>query len=663
MGDVENGKGGGGLQIVFKNLSYTVKQRKKGTTKKAILDDVSGVMEPARLTAVMGASGAGKTTLLNVLAGFARSNGGQNVVQGGIAVNGTPVSGDKMRKISGFVHQEDVILHTMTVREALTFSAMLKLPGSMPGPQKAQRALDIAYLLNLHKSLDSVVGSAMIKGISGGEKRRLSLGMEMVTEPSILFLDEPSSGLDAFNAFKVVHILRSVAHRHRRTVVCTIHQPSSECFHMFDSLLVLAAGQVIYQGDVTQMVDWFASVGYQCPNYTNPADFLFMEVLNAAVLQDETSGAAGTHSAGPADAAAGAAASNGHHHAQPLGISAGPAGSSNHASPAQVQAGAADAHSAEDERIAGLIAAWKGSHHTASLQRAFTDRAFLDSGVSKEAEGSRAPFALQWLLLAQRAARNAWRNPLVIKGKLAQTIFLSLVGRRIAAGPPPVCTLQGLFGSTMGILTVFGAEKVVFQREYGNGMYGLPAYFISRWAVELPFQVVMPVMSAVICYWMIGYQNIAEKFGWFALTLVLMDTCGAGLGIFVSCIFNDLSVALSVMPMFLLPLMVFSGFFVNSNTIPPYFAWQKTASTQIQYISPMRYGFLALSKNEFSGLQINCTPDQDCAPGFNGETVLRNMGFDTKGSVEQNAGILFAMLWGLLVLAYIALWLAVRRLS
>ncbi|KXZ56662.1 hypothetical protein GPECTOR_1g597 [Gonium pectorale] len=595
----------------------------------------------------MGASGAGKTTLLNVLAGFTKS---QDKVEGSITVNGLPVDSGKMRRISGFVHQEDVILHTMTVREALVFGAILKLPSTMPRPQKVQRALDIAALLNLQKSLDSMVGSSMLKGISGGEKRRLSLGIEMVTEPAILFLDEPSSGLDAFNAFKVVHILRSVAHRHGRTILCTIHQPSSEVFHMFDDLIILADGQVegaglgvIYLGEVEGMVDWFGGLGYRCPTYTNPADYLFMEVLNSQVRAEEVTQTSGDGTARVAPA--GEASGRGTH------------GDAAEASP-----------SGEDARITTLIKAWKTRDETA-MQRSATSRELLETGISKEAENTAAAFWIQVPLLAQRAARNAWRNPLVAKGKLAQTIFLSVVvgliflrigddqrGVQDRQGSLFFLVVQGMFGSVMGVLTVFGAEKAVFQREYGNRMYGLPAYFISRWLVELPFHVVCPVLSAVICYWLIGYQNKAERFGWFALTMVLMDTCGAGLGIFVSCLFNDLSVALSVMPMFLLPLMVFSGFFVNSNTIPPYFSW-------IQYISPMHYGFIALAKNEFSGLQIKCKPDQGCAEGYNGDMVLRNMGFDDKGSVQQNAGILFAMMWGLLILAYVALFLAVRRLT
>lgn len=638
------------MQIVYQDLKYTVqvKTKKDGLVSRDILKGISGVIEPARMTAVMGASGAGKTTMLNVLAGFVKSG---VKVSGSIGVNGLPVTPDKMRQVSAFVHQEDVILQTMTVREAVLFSAMLKLPPSMTREEKQRRALDVAALLNLTKTLDSVVGSATIKGISGGEKRRLSLACEMITNPSILWLDEPTTGLDTFTAYKVAKILVTLAQLHHRTVVCTIHQPSSDIFHMFDDLIVLADGQELYHGAAAEMVNWFSSLGHVCPQYTNPADYLFMDLLNVSIK--------GTHAAdseynfigkSPSDVALNDAD----------GKQAAAAAASRHAATAAVA----------DVRLAELIDAWASGPHTATLKRQFTERTgLLSTGISADAIQHKAPFLVQFVLLGQRAFKNAWRNPLIAKGKLAQTIFLSLVvgliylqvgsdlrGVQDRQGSLFFLVVQGLFGSVMGTLTVFGAEKAVFEREYSSRLYGLPAYFVSRWAVELPNQVAFPVLSAVIVYWMIGYQNTAEKFGWFALIQVLMDNCGAALGVFVSCLFNDISVALAVMPMFLLPLLIFSGFFVNSSTIPPYFNW-------IQYISPMHYGFVALAKNEFEGLEVHCTPDQDCAPGFDGYKVITNMGFDDKGSIAQNAGILFALVPSLLMLAYLALWHAVWRLT
>jgi ABC-type sugar transport system ATPase subunit len=206
------------LAITYEDLRYTVQVKDAETKKmvsKEILKGLTGVLKPARLTAVMGASGAGKTTFLNLLSGYPASSA---TVSGSIKVSGHEISPAKMRGISGFVHQEDVIMDTMTVREALTFSAMMRLPqdmerGAKVGPRRSraaasarrpplpvhlpgsaarhglmlapprrlpavlqvQRALDVAELLGLTHALDTAVGSAMIKGISGGEKRRWGL--------------------------------------------------------------------------------------------------------------------------------------------------------------------------------------------------------------------------------------------------------------------------------------------------------------------------------------------------------------------------------------------------------------------------------------------------------------------------------------------------------
>lgn len=622
------------MQIVYRDLKYTVQVKDKETKsfiKKDILKGLNGVIQPGRTTAVMGASGAGKTTFLNVLAGM---HSGMATVDGTISVNGDVADGNTMRRISGFVHQEDVILETMTVREALMFAAELKLPREMSRSEKERRAMAVADMLNLRKALDNLVGSSLIKGISGGEKRRLSLGMEMITNPSILFLDEPTSGLDSFTAYKVARILRNVAHRYGRTIVCTIHQPSSEVFNIFDDLIVLAEGEVVYHGPVQEMVSYFKTIGYECPNNFNPADFLFMDVLNAG-------GSGGDDdkydfiAANQDDAAA-----------------------------------RAKAKEQESARMRQIINTWNASQRGETMTRSLTDKTTKSVGIDASAILQYAAWWIQFRLLAVRAAKNAWRNDLILKGKLAQTVILSLVVGLVylklgddeqsiqdRQGSLFFIIVQMYFGAVMGTLTVFGAEKAVFQREFSGRLYGLPAYFISRTVVNLPAQIIMPILSSVIMYWMVGYQNTPEKYAWFMLILILIDNCGAAMGVFVSCIFNDIAVALTIMPLFLLPLMVFSGFFVNQDTLGWWFRW-------ISYISPMKYGFVALAKNEFSGLTLTCNPtDSGCGPNGtkDGQSVINLLGFDNEGSVGQNAGILFALMWGFFLMAYVALWFAVRR--
>ncbi|MEW5318451.1 MAG: hypothetical protein WDW38_009672 [Sanguina aurantia] len=562
------------MQIVFRDLVYKVQVKekgKKGLVTREILRGLNGVIQPSRATAVMGASGAGKTTLLNILAGHV---GGAASVTGSISVNGETITPERMRLISGFVHQEDVILETMThcsrkARNTMTCSAH----------------------------------------VTGGEKRRLSLGMEMITNPSILYLDEPTSGLDTYTSYKVAKILSSVSHRHHRTVVCTIHQPSSDIFHEFDDLIVLAEGQILYQGLAEKMVEYFGSIGYVCPHYTNPADYLFMDILNTSTKGNDAAFDFMTRAS-----------------AQDL---------------VALESHKASVKLAEEGRMSELVASWHKSAAGKDIARMMADpNMLITTGISSQALQQQASIFLQFYLLALRSSKNMWRNSLILKAKLAQTVFLSVIvaliflhikpdlaGVQDREGSLFFIVVSGIFSSLTGTLTVFGAEKVVFSREYGSRMYSLFAFFSSRWLVELPTHIILPIVSSCIMYWIIGYQNTTIKFWWFALT--------------------------AVMPMVMMPLMIFSGFFVNMDSLHPYFHW-------IPYISPMRYGFIVLAQNEFSGLVINCSPEQKCAPGYSGESVISLLGFDSVGGIEQNLGILFAMMCGLIFLAYIALWNAVR---
>jgi len=226
-------------------------------------------------------------------------------------------------------------------------------------------------------------------------------------------------------------------------------------------------------------------------------------------------------------------------------------------------------------------------------------------------------------------------------------------------------SVNGIMLSTMGVLNIFAAEKAVFIREYGSGLYGLPAYFLSRTFVELPFKIIFPIISGSIIYWTIGYQNVASKFLIMLTIMVLLENTGTALGVFVASFFSDIAPALAVVPMLLMPLMIFSGFFVNTATSPIWLRW-------IKYISPMKYSFVALIKNEFTGLHLHCTPDQQqnatssgnsipYCPITSGEQVISLLGFDQEQSIGLNLLILLCMYVGLLFCGYLALWSQVLR--
>jgi ABC-type multidrug transport system ATPase subunit len=186
------------------------------------------------------------------------------VVTGELLINGQPVEPTHVKSLSGLVFQDDLILQTMTVREALTMAAILRLPAAMSMDERLSRVEEVIQMLKLEKSADVVVGDSEVKGISGGERKRLSVGMELINNPYLLFLDEFSSGLDTFTARKVGEILKELA-QSGRTIVSTIHQPSAELFFMFDDLLLLAEGQTLYFGPTTGVISYFERLGHKIP--------------------------------------------------------------------------------------------------------------------------------------------------------------------------------------------------------------------------------------------------------------------------------------------------------------------------------------------------------------------------------------------------------------
>ena len=256
--------------LQFENVGYHL-------NGKQILSGIQGMAQPGQITAIMGASGAGKTSFLDILA---RKNK-RGVVEGQFYVNGEKVVDNEYRSVIGFVDQDDTMLSTLTVHETILTSALLRLPRDMGVSVKEQRVTEVEKQLGIFHIKDQLIGSAEGRGISGGERRRVSIACELVTSPSILFLDEPTSGLDAYNAFNVVESLVTLARTYNRTIIFTIHQPRSNIVALFDQLILLAKGRVVYSGAFTSCQHYFDQLGYSCPPGFNIADYLVDLTMHA----------------------------------------------------------------------------------------------------------------------------------------------------------------------------------------------------------------------------------------------------------------------------------------------------------------------------------------------------------------------------------------------
>ncbi|KAL1307274.1 hypothetical protein AAHE18_17G020900 [Arachis hypogaea] len=250
-------------KMVTKVATQQVEQEKY----KKILKGITGSIGPGEILALMGPSGSGKTTLLKVIGGRLLEN-----VKGNITYNDVRFNPAIKRRI-GFVTQEDVLFPQLTIEETLIFSAFLRLPTNMSKQQKYAKVENTIKELGLERCRHTKIGGGFLKGISGGERKRTSIGYEILVDPSLLLLDEPTSGLDSTSANKLLLTLQGLA-KGGRTIITTIHQPSSRIFHMFDKLLLISEGYPVYYGKARDSMEYFSSLRFAPDIPMNPAEFL-----------------------------------------------------------------------------------------------------------------------------------------------------------------------------------------------------------------------------------------------------------------------------------------------------------------------------------------------------------------------------------------------------
>ncbi|CAG9798107.1 unnamed protein product [Chironomus riparius] len=254
------------IDINFENIVYSVPVPKQ-KEKKIVLKGVSGRFKSGELTAILGPSGAGKSSLLNILTGFTTKG-----VKGTLEMG--KKSSNSAQKLCSYILQDDNLYPFFTVNETMLIATNLKISSRCMSHNDKQILID-----NILDTLHLVhAKETRCRNLSGGQKKRLSIALELIDDPPILFLDEPTTGLDSSSSTYTIRLLHNLA-REGRTIVCTIHQPSATIYEMFDLVYVLAEGYCIYQGSHSNTVPYLASQGFQCPQFHNPADYL-LEVAN-----------------------------------------------------------------------------------------------------------------------------------------------------------------------------------------------------------------------------------------------------------------------------------------------------------------------------------------------------------------------------------------------
>lgn len=628
----------------FQGLSYRLDHR-------ILLDGITGHVRPGQVMAIMGASGAGKSTLLDILARKHK----KGAISGDILVNGRYVADDAFRKVMGFVDQEDTLMSTLTVYETVLYSALLRLPRQMSFEAKKFRTLETMHELGILGIKDARIGETGNRSISGGEKRRVSIACELVTSPSILFLDEPTSGLDAFNAFNVVESLVALARDYNRTVVFTIHQPRSNIVALFDQLVLLAKGKMVYSGELSKCHAYLEKIEHPCPPGFNIADYLIDVTMQSDVpspttgvqspelevtdtesnLADEerTPRSANDHSH-PSRSSHTQIASEGDDMEHPHTPS-GPATAVKDVTQFikkttsqlldVISSGSSGVRISLSPQLASLVQAFTESDILAEInsdieaakQRpdqvgepdAIHLREALDESSSIRGR-QRASYTTQFRILSGRAFKNLYRNPALLTAHYISSITVALICgllfRNVTNDIPGFQNRLGVFFFTLALfgfsclssLGLFANERVLFIRERANGYYSSFTYFASKVLFDiLPLRVVPPMVFGAITYGLIGLVPTVPAYWKFQLTLVLFNLTTASVVFFISVAFSDTNVGSLVGTLIMLFNLLFAGLLINRDTISPLIAW-------VHNISFFHAAFEALAVNELRYLQL-----------------------------------------------------------
>lgn len=557
-----------GIHLEWRNVCYTVKEKKKGKGKgkgsgkgsgeaevpsddKPILQNISGDAQPRTFTCILGASGSGKTSLLSVLADRLLASKGATLT-GTLTVNGEKAP-DDYRAQCAYVQQTEIFYPFATVRETVEMAARLRGGAGVSVEVKKERAEEVIRELGLSGALDTTVGDGnRVKGISGGEMKRLSIACELVSSPGMVMLDEPTSGLDSHAALNVVRNLDNLAKKSGRTVVASIHQPGSPIYNVFSNIIVLAEGRTAYFGGKDNVISHFTGIkdgGFEIPAQYNPADFM-LQITSVDYSNEES-----------------------------------------------------EVLSKKNlDLITRHAPEYKPFKSDEQLERL---RPATKVGTA---------YGEQFALLYKRCLRDAVRNKFATLLKVIQSLVTTLIMvglySKIDSGGVVMITVSnitallffvvitGLFGPLFGTIQAFAPEVNIVLRERMNNLYAMGPYYVAKLLVAIPFELLPLLIGNTVAFWALQLNHTPARYVVFLVFTCGMTLASVGIGFSLASVFagNVQASSAAVGPLAIIFLLL-GGFYINTSTIPPWIAWL----SKINYVN---WAYRGIAINEFHGYTV-----------------------------------------------------------
>ncbi|CAM6122461.1 unnamed protein product [Calypogeia fissa] len=593
-----------------------------GSSRMSLLDQISGEARDGEILAVMGPSGSGKSTLIDALA--------QRIVPeslaGNITLNGEQVSNSLLRSISAYVMQDDLLFPMLTVQETLMFAAEVRLPNSSHSTdRKKERVNQLLHQLGLHSVANTIIGDEGHRGVSGGERRRVSIGIDIIHDPLLLFLDEPTSGLDSTSAYLVIRTLQKIAQT-GSIVILSIHQPSYRILGLLDRLIILAFGQKIYGGSPAGLNSFYEAFGRPVPEHENSTEHALdlIQELHTSVT-------------GIKPLVQFSKTWKGHDSDGDSGLKA--------------LVGTVDVKGAITASIArGKLVATRGYND----QEMGCDYGVSEFGRLSDSASMVVKFANPWWrevpVLIWRSLINISRTPelflmrlgtVVVTGFLLATVFWGLDD-----SPKGVQERLGFFAFAMSTtfytcadaLPVFLQERYIFMRETAHNAYRKSSYVLAHAVIYVPFLAILSIAFSVTIWWAVGLAGGSSGFGFFFLIVWASFWTGNSFVTLLSALLPNVMLGYTIVVAILAYFLLLSGFFISRDRIPKYWLW-------FHYLSIIKYPYEAVLINEFDragscyelgsdilyGTPLAAIPDPALLNGILGflRTALKGTAYET----------------------------------